>query len=343
MWPATTLADARKTRDRWASGLAAGLDPITARDAQREAERIQRDRTDPVFSEAVDLVFESLRHTLRGDGQRGRWRSPLETHMLPVFGRKPGSQIDQHDIYRALKPIWRTKHAVAIKAWRRTRIVFRQMKLMGFPYEPFAVEAAKHMLGEVIYKPTPMPSTPWQEIPALYAKLDTGNSSDLCLRWMLLTLVRLDGCAGARATEIKDGVWTVPADRIKGREGKVEPFRVPLTAAADLILEEANRFGGDLLFPGQRGRPIGSRALELRLNKLAEPGRPHGFRSSFRTWAQDHDISWEVAETVLGHKVGHAVERAYARSDLLERRKPVMEAWSQFVTGEKSTRALQFA
>ena len=93
------------------------------------------------------------------------------------------------------------------------------------------------------------------------------------------------------------------------------------------------------MFPGTTGNPITSAALEKRLDTVGEAGRPHGFRTSFRTWAQDHAVDWEVSETILGHKVGNRVERAHARSDLLERRAVVMQAWADFVTGAPGEQA----
>lgn len=336
-WPALSLADARKQRDTWAAELAAGRDPIAVRDARREAEMQERDRHDPTFAEMVDIVFEAKKATLRGGGTRGRWRSPLDLHVIPRFGRKRMSQIVSTDIKDALAPIWRTKYPTAEKAIGRTRKVFNEAKHMGFDCDPFTVDAAKRMLGDVIHKPTPIASTPWQDIPAVYDKLNSGNSGDLCLRFMMLTLVRLDAAAGAHQDEIERDIWTVPAERVKGYEGKVADFRCPLVPEAQEIAAEASRFSPGLLFPGDTRRPIGSRALELRLERKGEPGRPHGFRSSFRSWVQDTEAcSWEVAETILGHQIGTKVERSYARSDLLERRRTVMEAWARFVTGQES-------
>jgi len=158
---------------------------------------------------------------------------------------------------------------------------------------------------------------------------------------MILTLVRLDGCAGMRSAEWTAGMWTVSKDRIKGSEGKVADFRVPLSSTAEALIKDRMEFFPDLLFPGDTGRAITSRALEIILDKMEESGRPHGFRTGFRTWVQDTQIcSEEVAESVLGHTYGNKVRRAYARSDLLEQRRPVMEAWAQHVTGQPTAKVV---
>ena len=331
-WPIVTLAAARRLRDGWAAKLAEGIDPLTERDAHRAAEKAARARIDPTVAEAVGIAFERVTHTLRGGGARGRWRSPLDVHVIPRIGGRKLSEVTREEVVATLGPLWKAKPSTAAKAAHRLRIVYRECRAMGVHCDPGTVDAAKDMLGPLINNPTPITATPWQDIPALYAALSSTNVSDECLRWMILTVVRYTGCAGAHASEIEGNVWTVPAERMKGREGRTEPFRVPLVPAAVAIAERAAEFGG-LLFSGHTGKPITSTALQKRLNTLGIAGRPHGFRTSFRTWAQDHAIDYEVAETCLAHRVAGKVERAYARSDLLDRRRAVMEQWAGFVTG----------
>lgn len=333
-----SLAQARTERDKWASVLAKGNDPISVRQAQKDAKVNERGRSDPTFSEMVSIVFEARRASLRGDGVRGRWRSPLDIHIVPKIGQRRISTLHQSDIKDALQPIWKTKHPTALKALERTRIVFREAQAMGMDCDPFVVDAAQRMLGVVRHKVSHIEATPWEDIPALFARLRTDISSHLCLRWMILTLVRSDGCKGARVSEIDGPVWTVPQERIKGSEARVEDFRVPLSQAALDIATHSISLGQDLLFPGRSPeRELTSTALQKALNEMKEAGRPHGFRTSFKTWTQDtQSAPFEVSESILGHKVGGKVERAYARSDLLDRRRVVMDDWARYVTGYQS-------
>jgi len=148
-WPDLSLAAARKQRDHWAGILATGVDPIDARDAERAAQEAERGREDPTFAEVVEIVFEAKRAGLRGDGKRGRWLSPLMQHVTPKIGKKRMSKITQRDVYEAIKPIWRSMHPTALKAIQRTRIVFEEGRFMGLACDPFTVDAAKRMLGEV--------------------------------------------------------------------------------------------------------------------------------------------------------------------------------------------------
>lgn len=336
-WPVVSLAQARKVRDSWAQVLSSGRDPVDTRKAAEIAEQTEREKHDPSLADMINTVFEARRDGLRGGGTRGRWLSPLTLHVIPKIGRKRLSEVHQQDVHDTLKPIWRTKHPTAEKAIQRLRIVFKEARLMGYECDPFTVDAAERMLGTVNHQTQHIASTPWQEIPALFARLTADRTSNLCLRWMILTLVRADGSRKAAVDEIRNGVWTVPADRIKGLEGKVQDFRVPLSQAAISMVNDAAAVDMNLMFTSHRGKAISDRALEKRLDVLNEKGRPHGFRTSFRTWVQETDAcSYDVAETILGHSIGNKIERSYARSDLLDRRRVVMDRWAAHVTGQNS-------
>ena len=331
--PDVGLADARKARDRWQAVLQSGLDPVTERARMLAEERAKLDAHSPTLADALAIVFAARKAKLRGEGERGRWLSPLEMHVLPVIGARKIASLTQHDIHAALAPIWRKMPPTAEKAIQRIGIVFRSARLMGVACDPFAVDAARAMLGEVHHVTTHIAATPWQEIPALYARLGKGLETHRCLRFMILTCVRSDAARGARYSEVDGDLWTVPADRIKGTVAGAKAFRVPLSdAAMGIVAAHREYHDDDRLFPGHRGNSITATGIESAMNGLGEVGRPHGFRTSFRTWAQDHGVAYDVAETILGHAVGGKVERSYARSDLLDHRRAVMADWAQFVT-----------
>lgn len=332
---AVSLAQARAERDRWAAVLATGRDPISER--QREIDA-QNAAEEPTFAAIAAEVFEARKEGLRGDGERGRWWSPLRLYVLPQLGPMKITRIHQRDIHRALAPIWRKKHPTAEKALQRTGIIMRQARFMGYDVDPFVVDSARHMLGEVRHTPEPIAATPWQKVPALWQRLDGLGSSHLCLRLVILTVVRPGAVRAARFSEIDEAaaIWTVPAERMKAREGMARDFRVPLTdAALEIVALARETAETDLLFPSYNPhRPITDQALTKALDRMQEPGRAHGFRSSFRSWVQDTEAAtYDVAETALGHVIGGKVERSYARSDLLDRRRVLMERWAQHVTG----------
>lgn len=332
-WPEVSLAEARKDRDRWAGVLRAGQDPISERNRVRAQSALEAATAAPMLADVVAEVFAAKKDSLRGEGERGRWLSPLASHILPKLGKRPISAIHQTDVRDVLRPIWKTKPDVARKAARRLRIVFRSAKIAGMAVDPFTVDAAVELLGQQPRIAQQIVATPWDRIPALYAALAGPAPARLALRMLILTAARSAPVRGMRLDEIDGDVWTVPAERMKGAEYDARPFRIPLSAEALRVLEEAAAYAvGGYLFTAQNGVPITQNATLMVLNRLGEPGRPHGFRTSFRTWAQDTQACpREVAETALAHVVGTPVERAYARSDLLEQRRTVMEAWGRFV------------
>lgn len=143
-----------------------------------------------------------------------------------------------------------------------------------------------------------------------------------------LTATRSESARGVRFDKVDGDIWTIPAERMKRAEGKVDDFRVPLPQAAIELLQEIKRVqSGEYRFPSYWTGYISSTALAEVLNEMGEPGRPHGFRTSFRTWVQDTDAaSFDVAETAIAHRVGSKGERFYARSDMLGQRRVLMDS-----------------
>ncbi|WP_314190277.1 integrase arm-type DNA-binding domain-containing protein [Paracoccus yeei] len=209
-YPAVSLADARRERDRWALTLSQGIDPITERAARKAAVLAEIEKVDPTLEQLARDVLEARKETLKREGKSAPWLSPLELHVFPKIGRKAVSTIHQSDIKAALAPIWKTKHPTAEKAIQRLRIIFRQGKLTGYGCDPFIVDAAQHMLGHVAHAASPIAATDWQDVPALFKRLEGRGTTAACLRFMALTLVRGTGCREARFEEFTDDIWTVP-------------------------------------------------------------------------------------------------------------------------------------
>lgn len=129
-------------------------------------------------------------------------------------------------------------------------------------------------------------------------------------------------------------IWTVPAAHMKSKKGATEDFRIPLSDEAFAVVQEALRHGGDVLFPGLRCKPISDTTMSKYMRDRDMTARPHRFRSSLRIWAEETGQPFEVAETALGHVFGNQVERAYQRSDLIEKRKPFLTSWADHVSGK---------
>lgn len=180
---------------------------------------------------------------------------------------------------------------------------------------------------------------PWTEVPAFYASLEPDIVTHLALRLLILTIgTRSRPLRFLRLNQIDGEVWTVPADQMKGRSGIGSDFRVPLSMQALDIIERAKPYARDgYLFPSSRKGVISDATMARLMERRGMDARPHGFRSSFRTWcAEEAQAPWEVAEVRLAHSVGGKVERSYKRTDYLEQRRELMQLWADFVAERAS-------
>jgi len=178
----------------------------------------------------------------------------------------------------------------------------------------------------------------WQDVPAFYADLKTRNAmSANALRFTCLTGSRTSEVLGMRWDEIEFDarLWTCPVERMKTGE----EHRVPLTDEMLSIIEPLKAIKSEYVFEGQkRHKPLSNMSMLMLLRRMDVEGvTVHGFRSTFRDWASEvANAQREIAEMSLSHRVGSDVERAYARSDLLDKRRMLMERWSMFVSGNKA-------
>jgi len=330
-FPALGLADARKVAERWRNVASAGRDPVKEREAEERAAR----REDISLAVMTADAFESRKAELKGDGTAGRWLSPLTLHVLPKLGRVPVTDLDQRDIRDTLAPIWHTKADTARKALNRLSIVLRHAAALGLDVDLQATEKAKALLGKSRHVPQNIPAMTWADVPGFYASLETPTLTHLALRLLILTGLRSAPLRNIRLDQIEDNLWTVPAEAMKGRKGATEAFRVPLSREAQRIINLARPHARNgFLFPNTRGGVISDMTLSRMMERRGLEARPHGFRTSLRTWlAEATDAPHEVAEAMLAHVVDGGVVRAYRRTDYLEQRRALAERWADHVTG----------
>jgi integrase len=183
---------------------------------------------------------------------------------------------------------------------------------------------------------------------------DTDTVGSRALELLILTNVRTDAVLKAQWKDIdlETAVWTVPLENLKDRKHRTEGFRVPLSKKAiELLKHLKDEQTSTFVFPGNNDKkPISNMAMLMTVRRMNNPDAPkwidqkskkpitpHGFRASFRTWAEDC-VSFPHAtiETAMGHVVGDEVERTYRRTDLLDQRRPLMEAWASFIYGKEN-------
>lgn len=326
------LKDAREEAQKWRAVAKSGKDPI------KERERLAREaaRGDNTLRQVAEEAFEARKAELKDDGKAGRWFSPLELHVLPKLGKVPVEEIDQRDIRDTLAPIWHEKADTARKATNRLNIVIKHAAALGLDVDLQAVEKAKALLGKTRHQSKHIVSVPWQEVPEFYAGLEKPTVTHLALRLLILTALRSKPIRFCHVDQIDGDTWIVPAENMKAQKGKEVEFRVPLSHEALKVIKAATPFARDgFLFPSVRKGVISDATMSRFMERIGIEARPHGFRSSFRTWcAEATDTPKEIAETALAHSVGSQVERSYRRTDFLERRRILLERWAQHVTGE---------
>ena len=334
-FPTISLA---KARDRAAShrlAISEGRDPVMEK---------RRDAV-PTFSQAAETVHALNRPRWRSQKHTDDWWATLARHAMPKLGRVPVDRIDQRDVLAVLTPIWTAKPETARRVRQRIRTVMKWALAHRYvEYNP-AGECIDGALPAMPKVKAHLRALPYSEVPAALEIVQhsaASRAAKACFRFAVLTAARSGQARGATWNEINADAreWRIPADRMKSHR----EHRVPLSDPALAVLEAVRSLsGGDgLVFPSpmRPGRPMSDMTLTklLRDNDLAGRTTMHGFRSAFRDWASEQTSApHAVMELALAHNVGSAVERAYARSDLLAKRRHLLASWGQFVTAEPAS------
>ncbi|MEQ1881120.1 MAG: integrase arm-type DNA-binding domain-containing protein [Burkholderiales bacterium] len=324
-WPDVTIAEARERAAEARRQVRDGADPI----AERQAARHRPHRL--TVKEAIDDCFKSRKAELKGEGEAGRWLSPLKVHIIPKLGKVAIEDIDQHRLKAVLEPIWHEKTEAAVKALNRMSLTLKHAAALGLDVDLQATMKTRALLGKQRHSVSHIPALPYQEAPAFYKSLTTTEGvSALALRFLMLTVARTSEVRLATFAEIEGDIWTLPPDRTKtNRE-----HRIPLTDEAKRIVDECRkRSPNEYLFPAYKGQPISDAAMATLMKRQGMAARPHGFRATFRTWCEEcTDTSFEVKEAALGHAVDVGVVGAYQRSDRLGKRTMLISTWAEWLT-----------
>jgi integrase len=352
----TPLAKARVLAAEARAKLRAGVDPIGDRQAERAAQaQAAAAAKEQTFRAAAMALVESKQSGWRSKKHAAQWLATLEAHAFPLIGDMAVADIGTEDVLRVLRPIWSRIPETASRLRQRVEAVLDAARVKGWRTGENPARWKGHLAGELpapgkVKRVEHRPALPYQQISVFMTALsDRAGVSALALRFTILTAARTGEVRGMRWREVDLGakVWVVPPSRMKA--GRLH--RVPLSAAALAILERVRplmRKADDLVFPSPRqGSPISDMALSMLVRGMAcdglaegelprwrdmegRPIVPHGFRSSFRDWAgEKRPEGREVVEAALAHSIKDKAEAAYARSDLLEKRRVLMDAWAE--------------
>ena len=293
----------------------------------------------PTFEEAAAAVLEQKRVGWRNAKHANDWPTSLRLYAFPRIGKKLVSEITSADLLRVLTPIWHDKPETARRVWQRISAVMKWAVAMQHRPDNPAGDALGQVLGRQRAVVRHMPALPHGNVAAAIEAVRASRAwtgTKLAFHFLVLTAARSGEVRSAAWNEIDldAAVWTIPASRMKANRD----HRVPLCRRAIDILREARRLGDGtgLVFPSRRGKTLSDMTLSKLLKEQRVKAVPHGFRSSFRDWAAERtNCPREVVEAALAHVVSNATEAAYARSDLFDRRRRLMEDWAAYLGEER--------
>lgn len=347
-YPKIGLAEARRAAADAREVMLSGDDPIEVRKAERAARKAENQAL--TFEAAARRVHVDLQPGWANAKHADQWLSSMERHIFPKIGRHKVKDIRAGDFADALRATWVAKPETASRLKQRCNAVMDwcvAQELVGanpvssvsklLPKQPSKRERVRHF-----------PAMPWRDVPDFVR--DVLRTDDDCLSKRILEFLILTAARSGEVramtwdeVDLEKALWVVPAERMKAKV----VHRVPLSARAVEILKAQKQEARHetLVFPSLRGRVpsdmILTQFLRARNAPSGEPGRTataHGFRSSFRDWASENGYARDLAERALSHTVRDQTEAAYHRTDLLEQRRAMMDAWADYVGGKGQDR-----
>ena len=358
--PLVTLAQARDAAFKNKKLVRDGGNPIAEK---------RKGQNGLTFEAAVDKYLATKLDGFSNEKHKKQWRATLDTYAKPKLGMMGVQEIGVRDVLRVLEPIWQTKTETASRVRGRIESVLSWATVAGHREGDNPARWAGN-LKELLPEPSKVAKGGNQPALALCdatrwwrALADRDGMSARALQFLTLTAARSGEVRGMVWDEVsipmQDGansansanpgpMWVIPASRMKmSRE-----HRVPLTAEAVALLQSLPRMeGSPFVFSAARSGALSDMSLSAVMRRMQEsevkaaragwldpqskrPAVPHGLRSTFRQWAAERGFDRDMAEMALAHHVGDETERAYQRSDMLERRRAMMHAWAGFLSGE---------
>ncbi|MPZ31435.1 MAG: DUF4102 domain-containing protein [Rhodospirillales bacterium] len=336
---ALPLAGAREKAAAARRLVVEGIDPIEHRGAMQAAATVAAAKG-VTFKQCAESYIESMRSGWRNAKHSAQWETTLAAYVHPTFGHLPVGSIDTTLVCKVLDPIWRTKTETASRVRGRIEAILDYAKVRGLREGENPARWHGHLELTYPAKGEVAPvkhhaALPYAALPAFWPRLQVQDGLGArSLELVILTAARTGEVLGARWPEVDldNMLWRIPADRMKGGREHVVPLSDPAVA---LLRKLAAVRLGDLVFPGQvADRPLSNMVMHMTLRRMKADVTPHGFRSTFRTWAGEQtSFPREIAEAALAHTQDDKTEAAYLRTDYLQKRRDLMTAWANFIEG----------
>lgn len=354
--------DARSEAARLASLVRSGIDPIEQRKTDQAASIAAAEAAKAhatTFDEAAAEYIANHRAGWKNAKHSQQWKNTLAAYVSPIIGNKPVGEISTEDILRVLHPIWTSKTETASRLRSRIELVLSYAKAMKWRQGENPAMWRGHLdallpAAAKVKEVRHHPALPYNQAPEFLAALRMlKGSAARALEFAILTATRSGEARLAQWCEfdLEAKIWTIPADRMKAKR----EHWVPLSDQVVNLLKLLPKIdGNNYLFPSDRDKkPLSDMTLTAiirRMNKCEEGEKPkwidpktnsaivpHGFRSTFRDWsAEVGNFPRELAEHALAHSLPDKVEAAYHRGTMLERRKPMMQRWADYLDKKKA-------
>src|SRR5271157_1722601 len=292
----------------------------------------------PTFGQCADAYIRAHEGSWKNRKHRQQWSQTLTSHAASIRDT-PVDRVDANAVRRVLEPIWNATPETASRLRARIEAVLAAAQVAGhIDHDRPNPARWKGWLDHMLPNPHRLgkrghhPALPYVDVPAFMARLaETPGVASRALQFTILTAARSGETLGITWDEVDfdTATWVVPASRMKMRKEHAVPLSEQ--AAAILRAQEAERGKNPHIFAGRPQRPLSGMAMSVLLRRMNVDATVHGMRSSARSWMADNGVEFELAEACLAHAVGNSVVQAYQRSSMLERRRPVMQAWASFL------------
>lgn len=329
----TSLAEAREQALANRRTARNGGDPLTEK---RKAQMVWS------FEAAAQRVHDLHKPTWRNAKHGQQWLNTLSEYAYPHFGKKGVDAITSADVLNALTPIWNARPETARRVKQRIGTVLKWAIAQGLrtdnPADAISKALPKHDRSRVQHQR----AISYEKVGDAIRTIQVSGATTvakLAFEFVVLTATRSGETRQAEWSEIdlERAEWLIPASRMKAKR----PHRVPLSSRCIAILKKARALqqdGSNLIFPGTKsGKPLSDMTMGKLLKENRIDAVVHGFRSSFRDWAGEQTAyPREVLEFALAHVIKDKAEAAYARSDLFDKRRGLMEDWASYVGNLKA-------